>query len=338
MINVGVISSYGDTSCGIHYHTDNLSQYLKYIVNITMLQRLDLPPSVNYKSVPFWAPNTVQQIPKDIDLLWVQHETGLNLPLTQISNLAKIEKIPIVMTLHEVRSGENKFQADRVIVHFPDLSNGKDIIHISHGCRDLTFRISKLKARKLLGLPQDKQIFTMPGRLETRKEIEKLISIFNDIPEKEFYFVGGVPQTNYYQFRRYVRELELSAGKNVHIISGEPIPQLLLDLYCQAADFLVFNDVPSYYSTSGAAQAAWELNKIALSPKNVLLFDALNDKNSLKFYNLEHLRDIIASIGDEDDYIEKKLVLMEQFEQMKFPIVAQRYAKLFQKTIEEYKK
>ena len=338
MINVGVISSYGDTSCGIHYHTDNLSQYLKYIVNITMLQRLDLLPSVNCKSVPFWAPNMVQQIPKDTDLFFIQHETGLNLPLVQISNLAKMQKIPIVMTLHEVRPGENKFQANRVIVHFPELANGKDLIYIPHGCRDLTFRISKIKARKLLGMSQDKKIFVIPGRLETRKEIEKMIPIFNEIPEKEFYFIGGIPQTNYYQFRRYIRDLKLSAKENVYIVPGEPVPQVLLDLYVQASDFLIFNDVPSYYSISGAAQAAWELNKIAISPKNVLLFNELTDKNSIKFYNLEHLQDIINDVGTENDYIDEKIYLMEEFEQKKFPIIAQKYAELFKQTIEEYKK
>lgn len=333
-----MVSSYGDVTCGIHWHTENLSQYLRPYMDITMLQRMDLPPSVNYKSVPFWLPSHIKEIPNNIDLLWVQFENGMFLPIEQIGNACRDKEIPLIMTLHQVLPGENKFQAQKAVVHFSELANGKDVMYIPHGCRDLTFRISKKEARKLLGLSKDKQIFVIPGRLEMRKELEELIQRFNGIPDKEFYFVGGVPNTDYYQFRRWIRKLKLIIKKNVYIIDGEPVPQLLLDLYCQAADFLIFNNTKSYYSISGASKISWELNKIALSPKNVLLFNDLTDKNSIKFYSLEHLSDIIASISDEDDYIEKKLVLMEQFEVMKFSSVAQRYAELFKKTIEEYRK
>lgn len=337
-INVGVVSSYPDPLCGISTHTGNILNYLRNLVDITLLQPISEPLSINYKSVQFWNPTKIEELPGDLDIIWIQHEHGLNLPLNMIANACRIRDIPIVITLHQVVEGDNNYQTTKAVTHFPKFDNKKDIRYIPHGCRDLTFRISKKQSKKLLNMPEDKKVFVMPGRLETRKELDILVKRFNDIPEAEFYFVGSIPHTNFWQFKRWMHALKSITLEHVHIVSAEPVPQYILDLYCQAADFLIFNNMQSFYSISGAAQAAWEFNKVALSPKNVMLFEELTDKNSLKFYNMDHLSDLIKNIGKEEDYLDKKLRLMEEFENKKFQIVAQKYANLFVEIIAEYKK
>lgn len=340
---VGVVSSHPNPLCGISYHTHNLYSYLKLLTDVVLLQPTNMPLSPNYHAVHFWSPDKLvnTEVMRAVDLLHVEHEHGLKIPMESI-RAASAGK-PIVLTLHQVLKGANNFLGDCAVVHFPELANNKDLFYIPHGCREMSFRITKERAKQLLHMPTDRPVVVMPGRLETRKCIEELVlprgnedSYLGLVNDKDFYFVGAIPHTDTLEFERWVRVLKLQAPKNVHFVAGQPVPQYILDLYCQAADYLLFDNMPSHYSVSGAAQAAWEFNKVAFSPKGVLLFNELTTANSIKYYNHEHLVDALHAI-DTFDSTDIQLKLAEEYMAKTFPAVAQQYHSLFSHIVEAWK-
>jgi len=325
-LKLGVVSSFPNPVCGIARHTENLCNYLQRDFDLYMLQ--NLPYQKKWSGCLAWQSNRWLIKNIDVDILWIQHEPGLQIPLEELSQFVNI---PRVVTLHQVFEGENHIKADYAVVYFSELADGDRIRYIPHGCRDLSFRISKEEAKNILGLP-DKTIIVSTGRIEVRRQFESLLPIFARHRSMEFYFVGAIPDTDYWLFRRYLRRLESQAPENVHFVVGYPVPQYLLDLYCQAADYLLWNNVPTHYSVSGAMQATFEFNKLALTPVGVRLFSYLTDENSFKFYSLNHLDKLLSDLHDDP---ERRLRLAEDFQRYKFPTVAKMYRDLFIEAYEE---
>jgi len=326
-LRLGVVSSFPNPVCGIARHTENLCNYLQRDFDLLMLQ--NLPYQKKWAGKLAWQQNRWLEKNLDVDVLWIQYEQGLQIPFEELSQFTDI---PRVVTMHQVFEGENHVKADYAVVHFPELSDGSRIRYIPHGCRDLRFRISKEEAREMIGLPLDKDIIVSPGRLETRRQLHELLPILVRHRGIEFYFVGAIPNTNFWQFKRYVRVLESQAPNNVHLVAGYPVPQYLLDLYCQAADYLMWTNVPTHYSVSGAAQAAFEFNKLALTPVGVRLFNYLTEENSFKFYSLNHLDRFLSELHDDPA---RRARLAEDFERYKFPRVAKLYKELFIEAYEQ---
>ena len=307
------ISSMDDT-CGVSIFTDN---------KIAALRPLGCEiQKCHYSQIP---------TEDDFELVCIEYESGL-LSTTQLNSLAahfQKKKIPVVIESHEL-VGNETFYGDAVIVHhdWPELLANPDMHYIPHACQEVS-TVSQEEAREILNLPQDELIFCTPGRLEMRKLFHENTEALKDYI---YIMVGAYPPTFYYAHRRYLRQC---MKKNHQLIEGTPVPGHILALYSQAADFLLFNNSPTYYSISGSATMSISLGKVAFMA-NVKLFDMFNQKNSFKFNNVNEIPSILKAATD-DDVFEKELNLMEMRETLKWPIVAHRYLALYNQIIEKRK-
>lgn len=308
------ISSMDDT-CGVSIFTDN---------KIAALRPLGCEIQKCHYSQILTEDN--------FDLVCIEYESGL-LTTQHLNSIAahfQKKKIPVIVEAHEL-FGNETFYGDAVIVHhsWPELLSNPDMHYIPHACQEVS-TVSQEEAREILNLPQDELIFCSPGRLEQRKLFHENLEAIKDYI---YIMIGAYPPTFYHAHRRYLRQCMKYA--NHQIIEGTPIPGHILNLYSQAADFLIFNNSPTYYSISGSATMSLSLGKVAFMA-NVKLFDAFNDVNSFKFNNINELPAILKSATD-DDIFSRELNLMEMREQLKWPVVAHQYLALYNQIIEKRK-
>jgi len=320
------ISSYPNPYCGISHYTENLLAGLK-IGGVEPLHVTPYEYPLALGRIGYWTPEKLELRGDVADsIAHVQYEPGLSMPIQKIRDAFDI----VIGTAHQLFTDrKNKLPFDYLIVPFKELADGNRIIYMPHPCRRLVFRIDKLKARKMLNLNEEKKIIVMPGRLEARKNFQEIIPVFEELKNYELYIIGGIPDTHFYLHYRYIRCL--MKLPNVHIIAGFPIPEWILDLYCQASDYLLFNNCFTHYSVSGCAQACWEFNKIGISPHDVLLFSELTNENSIKYYNPQHLHDILVAGIDEDLETCLKIKLAEEFETKNYIAVAAEIKKLYER-------
>lgn len=302
-----------DNTCGISIFTDN---------KITAMAPLGVTTQKCYYS----------QIPDndDFDLVVIEYEGGLisSQHLNMLASHFQKKKIPVIIEAHEL-SGNELFYADGVIVHhnWKELMKNPDMHYIPHPCQEIS-TVSQEEARELLNLPQDELIFVSPGRLEQRKLFHENVEILKNYL---YVMIGTYPTTFYYAHRRYLRSC--IKYPNHQAIVGTPVPNHVLNLWSQAADFLIFNNDLTYYSISGSALMSASLGKVAFM-RNVKLFDMFDNTNSFKFTDIQEIPAILKSATD-DEIMSRELELAKMQKNLKWPHVAHQYLDLYNQILEK---
>lgn len=179
--------------CGIYTYTDYLSKALAdndVDVYITRLPRFGQKYDLTMDYV-------ARRVPKDIDLIHVQHEYGLyqNLEPTFYMTLLTHRK-PIVTTMHAVGMtaldniiAEN---SDKLIVHnkFCKDHITHDSVIIPHGCHPEK-SIPVDEAKKLMGIPNQAKIVGYIGFISEQKGLEDLIESVSQLDYAGVLIGGG---------------------------------------------------------------------------------------------------------------------------------------------------
>jgi len=140
--------------------------------------------------------NIARKIPKDLDVLHIQHEYGIwqKLDETLYAEL-RLLGMPIVTTLHSVGSWEEdiniRSKSDQVIVHnkFCALKFNHPCEIIPHGAKIVSDMPESDVAKRAIGIPPNVPIIGYLGFISAYKGLEFLIEAVKDLPY--FLLIGG---------------------------------------------------------------------------------------------------------------------------------------------------
>lgn len=168
------------------------------------------------------------------------------------------------------------FQADNKMRPFL----GKPVIVIPHGHYLPVYptRVGKEEARRLLGLPLDKEVVLFLGTLRPYKGVEDLIAIAREFPTDEIIFlIAGKPLSE-----EYGRKLARMVGNVSHIwLWAGYVPDDKVSLLYSAADVAIFpyKDILN----SGSALLALSFGVPAIVPKSGSLIELAERYPSLVY-------------------------------------------------------
>lgn len=190
-MRIAMVTPY-NVKCGIYtYSRDLYTALLEHDVE-TYVSRL---PRFGQKS-PALLENVARKIPKEAEIIHVQHEYGLYNGLdTEFYRTLKEHKKPIITTMHAV----GNFNVDKVV----SLASNKVIVHnefcknkfsgeseiIHHGCATVT-PMPIAEAKKAMGIPTKLPIIGYVGFISPYKGIDDIILAVEPI-EKAGVVIGG---------------------------------------------------------------------------------------------------------------------------------------------------
>jgi beta-1,4-mannosyltransferase len=122
-------------------------------------------------------------------------------------------------------------------------------------------QVSRLEARRQLGLPDDSFVYLFLGLVRPYKGLEELISAFSELelPMGRLLIVGRAPNANY-------KEKILSLSRDISTIEVVPefVPDEAVQLYMNACDICVlpYRNI----TTSSAAVLAWSFGRPIVAP------------------------------------------------------------------------
>lgn len=192
----------------------------------------------------------------------------------------------------------------------------QDILVASGGV-DIDFfdiDISQQEARKKVAMPDNKKIVLYTGHLYKWKGVYTVLPVAKQLPDIEFYFVGGLPQ-DIEKFNNKVKELGI---KNIHTLGHKPID--MVPYYLKAADVLLlpndgdFKEAELYtspikmfeYMSSNRPIIASDLPSMreVLSDKNALIVNVKSIENFkqalIKIFNNKELANSLAQQARQD--------------------------------------
>ena len=193
----------------------------------------------------------------------VMHVQGAGLPLLDQHFLKPLaEKIPLVLTVHDVMSHFERFVnkdsfmkrnlhiPHRLIVHY---GNGKRYLTehwsvksdkidiIPHGIMPVRNRLSTLEARNKLGLPADRKILLFFGSIRPNKGLDVLLKSIQEVvrydPRVLLVITGALPRDESFQpYSDLIEQLNLSEHVKQFV---EFIPDEEVDFFFSACDMVI---------------------------------------------------------------------------------------------------
>jgi len=268
-MNIGIISTYPPTECGIATYSSYLIEELRRVRNKVFIvchsggEGIDCYPVFNYEDpdLPHRAFEAMMKLTPG--LVHIQHEFGLfgeqrGMNVIPLAYKFKLSKIPIIITLHTVSERPDYEEqiirkalveiADAIVVHeeyqrdlIKEHLGQKDKIWvIPHGVRKIR---PVLRAKERLGLA-DKKIVLLQGYFRKSKNFEQVVRIFPSVVEKvddALLLIASVarkPQDITYrdEFLKFVAK---SKAKDKIKVLPKPFPQNRFDLILSSADVAV---------------------------------------------------------------------------------------------------
>ena len=202
-MKIAMVTPY-NVKCGIFTYSRDLYTALADHGVETYISRF---PRFGQKS-PGLLENIARKIPKDADLIHVQHEYGLFSGFEGVFYEAlRQNKKPIVTTMHAIGNfNADKITSavsDKIIVHndFCQRKYSGESTIIPHGCKNVeTMPIEQ--AKKIMGIPGNLPIVGYVGFITPHKGIDDIILAMEPI-EKAGVVIGGGwhqgPDTEYMQ-------------------------------------------------------------------------------------------------------------------------------------------
>jgi len=202
-MKIAMVTPY-NVKCGIFTYSRDLYTALADHGVETYISRF---PRFGQKS-PGLLENIARKIPKDADLIHVQHEYGLFSGFEGVFYEAlRQTKKPIVTTMHAIGNFNadkvTSMGSDKIIVHndFCQRKYSGESTIIPHGCKTIeTMPIEQ--AKKIMGIPSKLPIVGYVGFITPHKGIDDIILAMEPI-EKAGVVIGGGwhqgPDTEYMQ-------------------------------------------------------------------------------------------------------------------------------------------
>jgi glycosyltransferase involved in cell wall biosynthesis len=270
-MNIGIISTYPPTECGIATYSSYLIEELRRLRNKVFIvchsggEGIDCYPAFNYKDpdLPHRAFEAMMKLTPD--LVHIQHEFGLfgeqkGMNVIPLAYKFKLSHIPIVITLHTVSEKPDYEEqiirkalvevADAILVHeeyqrdlIKEQFGHKDKIWaIPHGVRKIK-PVLKVKAKEKLGLA-DKKIVLLQGYFRKSKNFERVVRIFPSVVEKVddalLLIASGARRPEDIAYRdEFLKFVAKSKVKDKIKVLPGPFPQSRFDLIFSSADVAV---------------------------------------------------------------------------------------------------
>jgi glycosyltransferase involved in cell wall biosynthesis len=282
--------------CGIYTYSKDLAPAIAAQGHEVYIVRI---PFHGYKSYELLFNSVVENTPRNVDLIHVQHEYGLY--QGHEANLypaLKLLKKPIVTTMHAVGNitldehisrGSNRLITHNEYCHskleFPSTI-------IPHGCAIQT-PADAVESKKKYGIPPEAPIIGYLGYISPYKGIDVLVEAVKRIPNIALMIAGG---SHTAQDTEYMTQLK---EKTLHDLQGRCVwtgyvPEQNLKYAYGAMDILVY---PSRYTTeSGALLTAMGYGRVILA-SNLPPFKEKEKLGALATYdNASQLEEAIKTL------------------------------------------
>ncbi len=207
-MKIAMVTPY-NVKCGIFTYSRDLYTALADHGVETYISRF---PRFGQKS-PAMLENIARKIPKDADLIHVQHEYGLFSGFEGVFYQAlKQTRKPIVTTMHAIGNFNadkiTSTASDKIIVHnnFCQRKYSGQSTIIPHGCKTVE-RMQTEQAKKIMGIPPTLPIVGYVGFIGQQKGIDDIILAVEPIERAGVVIGGGWHQGPETEYMNSLKEL-----------------------------------------------------------------------------------------------------------------------------------
>lgn len=264
-MNIAMVTTWAD-KCGIYTYSKNLAPAIAKLGHEVYIVRIPFHGQKTYETLY----NLVENIPRNADVIHIQHEYGLyqnNEP--NLYQALKLLKKPIVTTMHAV--GQVQIDeaisncSDRLITHNEYCKSRLDFPStvIPHGCAMMPTADEGISKRKY-GIPPEAPIVGYLGYISAYKGLETLIEAMKNVKGAALAIAGGSHSTQDSEYLNRLKERTLRDLQGRCVWLGY-IPEQDLRFAYATMDLLVY---PSRYATeSGALLTAMGYGRVVLASR-----------------------------------------------------------------------
>jgi glycosyltransferase involved in cell wall biosynthesis len=332
-MKIAMISTWAQ-KCGIASYSANLAPAIAAQGHEVYIVRV---PFYGYKSYELLYNSVIENTPRNVDIIHVQHEYGIyQQHEPNLYAALKLLKKPVVTTMHAVGNvtfdehiskGSNQLITHNEYCHskleFPSTI-------IPHGCAVNT-PADAVESKKKYGIPPEAPIIGYLGYISPYKGIDVLVEAIKHIPNVALMIAGG---SHGAQDSEYMVQLK---EKTLHDLQGRCVwtgyvPEKYLKYAYGAMDILVY---PSRYATeSGALLTAMGYGRVILA-SNLPPFKEKEKLGALATYdNASQLEEAIKTlIHNKKQRATIKDYALAYCQENSWENVAERHIKLYQEVM-----